>query len=341
LQLLEWLYAGKVDCIYIDPPYNTGARDWKYNNDFIDDNDSWRHSKWLSMMHRRLRIAMRLLKHDGIMVITIDDCEVHRLKSLIADYFRDVEILGTVVIRNAPQARSTTRGFAVAHEYAVFIGRSEAAAIGRLQRSAEQMARYNNEDAKGPFEWVNFRKPGGLFTYRTARPKSFYPIYVTESSLRIPAMEWNPKRRDWEKNEPAHKRETVVWPIDSDGNERVWSWGVITARKSLSEMAVRRDQQGKLGVYRKLRPNTEGSLPVSWWENSIYSATEYGTNFLRRIVGKSQVFPFPKSIYAVRDAIRIAGGDRPDALILDFFAGSATTLNAVDLLNSIDGGRRR
>jgi adenine-specific DNA-methyltransferase len=76
LQLLEYLYAGKVDCIYIDPPYNTGARDWKYNNDYVDRNDAWRHSKWLAMMHRRLLLARRLLKRDGVLIIAIDDNEL-------------------------------------------------------------------------------------------------------------------------------------------------------------------------------------------------------------------------------------------------------------------------
>jgi len=341
LQLLEWLYADKVDCIYIDPPYNTGARDWKYNNDFVDDNDSWRHSKWLSMMKRRISIAFRVLKPDGIMVITIDDCEVHRLKCLLADNFKEAEILGTLVIRNTPQARSTTKGFAIAHEYAVFVGRTDSSAIGRLRHSAAQLARYGQEDDKGAFEWVNFRKPGGLFTYRTARPKQFYPIYVTKSSLRIPRLEWRAATKDWKVSESEKPSETVVWPIDGEGNERVWSWGHETARQSIPEMTVRPDQSGNLGVYRKLRPNVAGTLPVSWWDNPLYSATEYGTNFLKRVFGESQVFPFPKSVYAVRDALRVAGGERRDALILDFFAGSGTTLNAVALLNESDGGARR
>jgi adenine-specific DNA-methyltransferase len=258
----------------------------------VDDNDSWRHSKWLSMMHRRLLIALRLLKPSGIMVITIDDCEVHRLKCLISDNFKGLEILGTVVIRNAPQTRSTTRGFAVAHEYAVFVGRTEAAAIGRLERSADQMARYNQTDEQGVFEWVNFRKPGGLFTYRTARPKQFYPIYVTESSIRIPQLEWIPARKEWRVLEKVGKGEETVWPIDSSGNERVWSWGHATARESLKEMAVRRDQQGKLGVYRKLRPNREGSLPVSWWENSITRQLPTVLIFSRESLRRARSFPF-------------------------------------------------
>jgi adenine-specific DNA-methyltransferase len=94
LQLLEWLYAGKVDCIYIDPPYNTGARTWKYNNDYVDDNDSYRHSKWLAMMKRRLLIAARLLKPSGLMVITIDDYEMHRVRMLIDDLPFSLEVLG-------------------------------------------------------------------------------------------------------------------------------------------------------------------------------------------------------------------------------------------------------
>jgi adenine-specific DNA-methyltransferase len=83
LQLFAYLYAGQVDCVYIDPPYNTGARDWKYNNRYVDQSDSWRHSKWLSMMDKRLRLTTRLLKPDGVLIVTIDEHEVHHLGMLL------------------------------------------------------------------------------------------------------------------------------------------------------------------------------------------------------------------------------------------------------------------
>jgi adenine-specific DNA-methyltransferase len=237
LQLLEYSYAGRVDCIYIDPPYNTGSRDWKYNNNYVDINDRWRHSKWLAMMKRRLLLGFRLLKPTGIMVVTIDDNEFHRLRSLIEDNIKDVTILGVVAIRNTPQGRSTTRGFAVSHEYAIFIGRSESSEIGRIERNKKQIARYNNSDEKGSFQWVNFRKPGGLFTYRIARPKSYYPIYIRGKSFRIPKMLWDKEKRDWEILENPDPDEKILWPID-DNKEELFGAGVKKRQEKIYRSLV-------------------------------------------------------------------------------------------------------
>ena len=119
LQLLEYLYAGQVDCIYIDPPYNTGARDWKYNNDYVDGNDAWRHSKWLAFMERRLKIARRLLKpDDGVLVVTIDEHEVHHLGMLLEREFSDWgRQLVTVVINQKGVAQGR---LSRVEEYALF-----------------------------------------------------------------------------------------------------------------------------------------------------------------------------------------------------------------------------
>src|SRR5208337_1816889 len=116
LQLLLYAYEGKVDVIYIDPPYNSGARDWKYNNDYVDKSDSFRHSKWLSMMKKRLTLAKPLLKPDGIMVVTIDDYEVHHLKTLIEHEIPGMSVVGVVAIKTSPSGRPTLRGFRTNHE---------------------------------------------------------------------------------------------------------------------------------------------------------------------------------------------------------------------------------
>jgi adenine-specific DNA-methyltransferase len=116
LSVLNYTHAGKVDVIYIDPPYNTGARDWKYNNDYVDINDTYRHSKWIGLMHSRLLLARNLLKDDGIICVTIDDYEVAPLVLLMEEVFGEENHLGTVVIKNNPAGRSTEKGFSVAHE---------------------------------------------------------------------------------------------------------------------------------------------------------------------------------------------------------------------------------
>jgi adenine-specific DNA-methyltransferase len=239
LQLLEWLYEEKVDCIYIDPPYNTGARTWKYNNNYVDDNDSYKHSKWLAMMKRRLLLAMRLLKPSGLMVITIDDYEMHRLRMLLDDLPFSSEVLGVVPIKNNPAGRTTVRGFAVAHEYAVFVARSPIAKISRIERTPEQIARYKERDELGFFEWTNFRKHGGTNTYKTTRPRQFYPIYVQGQTIRIPKLEWNEDRREYDVLEKHSRDEIVLWPIDSHGAERIWDFIPTTAQDNLQHLSVR------------------------------------------------------------------------------------------------------
>ncbi len=340
LQLLLYCYEGKFDVIYIDPPYNTGARDWKYNNDYIDKVDAWRHSKWLSMMKKRLILAMRLLSPTGIMCITIDDYEIHRLKALIEDHIPQSEIIGTAVIKNSPSGRPTVRGFRTNHEYAVFIAKDKSAELGRLDKSEEQLSLYKETDEKGVFQWANLRKRGGANTMRTARPKQFYPIYVSGEKIRIPKMEWIKEKRDWNIIESSNKEEEIVYPIGEDGKERIWSLGNDTARKQIENLKVKR-RNGRTYIFRKQWLENSGSLPSTWWDDAKYSVIEHGTVLIEKILGSSQAFPFPKSLYAVFDCLRVAGAFKEDALILDFFAGSGTTLHATCLLNAEDEGNRR
>lgn len=340
LQLLEYCYSGKVDCIYIDPPYNTGARNWKYNNDYVDGNDTWRHSKWLSMMKKRLELAMRLLKPSGILCVTIDDYEVHNLKSFISHKMK-AEILGTAVIKNNPAGRSTTRGFSITHEYALFVAKSDESSIGRLERTTAQKARYKEQDESGFYEWVNFRKHGGLNAFRKARPRLFYPIYANNTDIRIPEMEWSQDAREWNVLEKPTNNEIVIWPVNPKGEEKTWKWGHETLLENLSEFTVRPSQTGEPGVYVKSRLKDEGTLPLTWWDKPTYSAQDHGTNFLEKIFGASNSFPFPKSKYAVLDCLKVAGADKQDALIVDFFAGSGTTLNSVLEMNAADNGNRQ
>ncbi len=192
LNLLQARYREQVKCIYIDPPYNTAASEILYKNNY-------KHSSWLALMENRLRDARSFLQAEGILCVTIDDIEFHRLYSLLLKSFGDEEaILGTAVIRSNPSGRSTVNGFSVAHEYAIFIGNDEDASIGRLQRSEKQLARYDELDEKGRFEWVNFRKHGGADANRPARPRLFYPIYASSNgAIRIPQMEWCEPEKKW------------------------------------------------------------------------------------------------------------------------------------------------
>jgi adenine-specific DNA-methyltransferase len=336
LSVLNYTHKGKVDGIYIDPPYNTGAKDWTYNNNYVDSEDPYRHSKWLSMMAHRLRLAKNLLTQKGIICVTIDDYELPRLLLLMEEMFGEFNHLGTIAIRNNPAGRSTMKGISITHEYALFFGRTLMSHVGRLSRTQKQKDRYDEKDEKGYFEWVNFRKPGGL---KQESPKMFYPIFATSKNMRIPEMKWDSNKNEWVLLEKPKKGEEIIYPIDDNDREKRWRWGVERTRKELSEFKTQ-NQKGKLHIYVKGRLTNEGILPMTWWDKKEYSATAYGTNFLKDMFSELGVFSYPKSIFAVEDCIKVLT-NKNDALILDFFAGSGTTGHAVLRLNREDGGNRK
>lgn len=337
LSVLNFTHQSKIDVIYIDPPYNTGAKDWKYNNDFVENTDTYRHSKWISFMRKRLNLAKNLLTDEGIICVTIDDYEVARLIMIMEEVFGEENHLGTVVIKNNPSGRSTEKGFSIAHEYALFFAKSEKAKIGRLERNEDQIARYKEKDKNGVFEWVNFRKHGSI---RAESPRMFYPIFLTKDSIRIPKLTWNETKEEWIMQEKSRNGEIISYPIDEDGHERRWKWSIERARDEISEMKIGKDRSGNYAVYIKSRMNDEGMLPLTWWDKKEYSATTHGTNLLKTIFSKLNAFSYPKSLYAVMDCLRVME-NKKNAIVLDFFAGSGTTGHAVLRLNNEDGGARQ
>ena len=337
LSVLNYTHKGKIDAIYIDPPYNTGAKDWKYNNRFVDSNDSYKHSKWLSMMNSRLKLSKNLLSDTGIICCTVDDYEAPRLTMLMDEIFGEQNRLGIVVIKNNPSGRSTERGFSIAHEYALFYSRSQKSSIGRLPRTDAQISRYKEVDKNGRFEWVNFRKHGAV---KEESPKMFYPIYVSKENIRVPEMKWDENNQEWIPTDKPSKKEQVIYPIDEHGFNRRWKWGLKRAKKEIGEMKVQKDRNGNSAIYIKSRLNDKGMLPLTWWDKTEYSATAYGTNLLKKLFGKLQVFSYPKSIYAVTDCLKVLCLNK-NGVFLDFFAGSGTTGHAVLMLNNEDEGNRK
>jgi len=337
LSVLNYTHAKRIDLMYFDPPYNTGARDWKYNNDYVEKEDLFRHSKWISMMNNRLKLAKKLLKPDGVICVTIDDYEMPRLLMLMEEIFGEQNHLGTLVIRNNPSGRSTVNRISVTHEYALIFGKSSSSKVGRLLRNEAQINRYDEKDLKGSFEWVNFRKHGGT---RTESAKMFYPFYLTETKWRIPKMEWNKSKKEWIILEQPKQNEVIVLPVDDNGKERRWKWSCETVLKEPGEFKVGLDRNKKLAMYLKARLTNDGVLPLTWWDKKEYSSTAYGTNLLKEIFSEIQVFSYPKSLFAVIDCIK-AMSEKKDAVILDIFAGSGTTGHAVLELNKEDGGKRQ
>lgn len=364
LQLLEYLYAGKVDCIYIDPPYNTGAKDWKYNNDYVDSADSYRHSKWLSMMEKRLRLAKHLLNPlDSVLIVTIDEKEYLHLGCLLEELFPDanMQMITSIISRNGT---SRANEFSRVEEY-IFICR-----IGRMGvvRTNDNML---SEGNKGVISrvWFNLMRTS---TPRSKTKGQFFPIYINENDKKIveigDALLPNQSAADAKKIDGL----TAIFPIKDDGSEATWGAIPVTARKLLDNgflrvgtfdkktnrwniQYVREGDQKRIesGEIRVTGIADDGSkvlepvdatqrivFPKTVWNRKSHDATEHGTRLLKQLMPDGR-FSYPKSLYAVKDTINFFVADKPDALIIDFFAGSGTTLHAVNLLNAEDNGHRR
>ena len=360
LKVLQETYLRKIDVIYIDPPYNTG-RNLIYKNDFRINSDDYInnsgqydaygnrlvlntesngrfHTDWLNMIYTRLKVAKNLLSEKGIIVLTIDDCEIETVTMLMNEIYGEVNHLATIVIKNNPSGRSTVSGASISHEYALFYGANEDVTLGRLPRNDKQIARYKEQDEFGFFEWVNFRKHGG---YKEDAPTMFYPIFIKKdcSGFRIPKLKWNEINLEYDVLENLNDDEFMSYPIDEEGRLRRWKWSLDRALKETYDMCVRLDRDKKPAVYIKSRMKDEGMLPLTVWDDKRYSSTEYGTNYLQELMGK-RYFDYPKSIFAVLDSLRVADCTR-NSIILDFFSGSATTAHSVMKLNAEDGGNRK
>lgn len=357
LQLLEYLYAGKVDCIYIDPPYNTGAQDWKYNNDYVDETDAYRHSKWLSFMQKRLKIAKKLLNpKESMLIVTIDEKEYLHLGCLLEEIFPEASMqMISSVIKNGTSMRQYE--FSRCNEY-IFYLRFGSAVIGKEIP----------ENVSTSIPWRPLMRSGtGSNNFRPKRPNSFYPIFVHKDTGKLhhigePLLPSTAPRSDV--LVPGDL--VAIWPLDSEGRERVWGASPDTLQDYFSKGYAKITHKGtKFGVQyittgvindiiagnlvvtgRDSDGGIEGSysvgkaqMPQNQWNISSHNATTYGTNLLKDIIGNR--FTFPKSLYAVHDCLRHAIREKKDALVVDFFAGSGTTLHAVNLLNAEDGGHRR
>ena len=334
LSVMRARYRDQVQAIYIDPPYNVPGSEIAYKNEFL-------HSSWISLIDGRITPALGLLSSNGILCVTIDDYEKHRLMSFL-EATRECDILGVTCIRNNPSGRSTVKGFAVNHEYAIFASNGlHNSGLGRLHHSDEQRARYDMVDDDGRlYELENMRK-SSAGSLRHDRPKQHYALFVERESLkvRLPSQVWNDGNKSYEVTESPSYGVEVVYPIGRDGIERVWSIGIDRASQE-TDLLVADSTSGRIEIYKRKYLNPKGVLPRTWWDKKGYSARDNGTRLLRDMLGRNQPFDFPKAVAAVEDCLRVCVLQHDDAA-LDFFAGSGTTAHAVINLNREDGGQRK
>ena len=366
LKALTYTHRGKIDAIYIDPPYNTGARDWKYNNDYIESEDLYRHSKWLAFIERRLKIAKQLLNlHDSVLIVTIDEKEYLRLGLLLEQTFPEARIQMISNVIN-PSGAARTSAFRRTDEYIffVFLG---AAIPYELPLPVEW--RITRDKRAESIRWDGLLRSGS-HTQRKDRPNQFYPIYAYEngSSAKIHSIGDAYYGNDF-KSEKSPEGTISIWPIRSNGSEGNWQVSPENARSLLTKgyiklgkwrnenttvSYIKKGGQSKIdsGAFKIIGKNDDGSvkiddssyepsfIPGTQWRIPSHSAEQGGTKLLRSLIDNRK-FPFPKSLYAVEDTLRFFVSHKKKAIVLDFFAGSGTTAHAIFRLNKLDGGCRQ
>lgn len=369
LEMLTYCYAGKVDCIYIDPPYNSGAKDWKYNNDYVATDDQYRHSKWLAFMERRLKLARQLLNpEESVLIVAIDEKEYLRLGLLLEQVFPGKDIQMVTVVMNAKGAVREGK-FSRVEEY-LFIVSIGNAKVHPLQYNMLDTTSADVTDEPKDVEWLGFRRREGT-SVRSARPNQFYPIFVDNKTGRIveigDRIDYDVPRESVVVPEGC----TALWPLKPDGTEMLWGLTPDAARRNLSKGYLRVNNwkpKTKKGTVQYLQGGViegiekgdviitgrkeDGSIiaqyqigadkisPKRVWNVPAHNAENYGTDLVSDILGKGK-FNFPKSLYAVKDILNFYLKENKNALVIDFFAGSGTTLHAVNLLNTEDNGHRR
>ena len=330
LSVLNYTHRGKIDFIYIDPPYNTGATNWRYNNKYVDTADGFRHSKWLSFMENRLKLTNDLLTDSGVICVTIDDYEAPRLWMLLEKIFGYENHLGTVIIRNNPKGRMTKRKFSLVHEYGIFFGKSYRSTIKKLPvNPSEKTHKYKKDSTGNWYLSVNLRKQGvdsDAYNKKGDLSHRYYPIYFDPNTGVISTTKKLPIK---------------IEPIDTNGTKRIWRRGEDTINKMYQDgdLYAKKTANG-WQVYFKFRGGLDGKLAQSIWIEPHFSASDYGTKTLDSILGQREKFQYPKAPEAVKQSI-LSATNNTKAIILDFFAGSGTTGQAVLELNKNDGGQRQ
>ena len=359
LKALTYTHRGKVDAIYIDPPYNGGAKDWKYNNDYVEGDDLYRHSKWLAMMERRLLISRDLLNPaDSALIVTIDEKEYLRLGLLLEQTFPEgnAQMVSSVINRKGVvRTNELTR----TNEFIYLVKFGSARLAAGRERSGEKV------------RWASLRRfeDSSRRNGPQPRPDQFYPVFVGADSGRIESIGISLPAgvdRSTVADEPGC---LTVWPLKPDGTEMIWGLTPATLKKRLAAGFVK-VIPGKRGKIPTLYYLTSGqvsdlesgdlvisgrdpdgsvvvefatgkaTLPTTQWDRESHNAQSNGTGLLTALL-PSRKFPYAKSLYAVEDCLRLAVGEKPHAIVLDFFAGSGTTAHAGMRLNHQDGRSRQ
>lgn len=312
LNFLLEKYKGKFDCIYIDPPYNTASTPILYKNNY-------KHSSWASLMRDRLFLSKHLLSENGVKAVAIDDAEMVNLSIILDDIFPDHRQTRVTVVHN-PKG-SITKDFNRVHEYSLFL-------TNEADKSAIARTLEKNESLRKMRRW-------GENSLRTERRLSFYPIYVKDNKIvrvgEVPEDSFHPEGRNVECDDGVIE----IWPIDQNGVERRWNFGLDSINQNLDRITTK-EVDGTIDLFL----THELTVPKTVWSGGDYDAGNYGNTLLINILGE-KLFDFPKSINLVEQCVYLATAEKKDAYVLDYFGGSGTTAHAVMNLNRKDDGNRK
>jgi adenine-specific DNA-methyltransferase len=368
LEALTYTHRGKIDVIYIDPPYNTGSKDWKYNNDYVEGDDLYRHSKWLAFMERRLKLAKRLLNPAcSTMILAIDEKEVHRLALLLEQVFPEASIQ---MVTTAISAKGAVRPgkFSRVEEHLFFVGLGDSVITPWVRNMLDPIKGDGKDRIAIPWLGLRRREPTSI---RAARKNQFFPIFVNEETGHIHSI-GDAVKLEVDRNTVAAPDGTIaVWPLKPDNTEMLWGLTPGVVRRNLAKGYIKVNNwkaDTKTGTMQYLQTGTidqindglvmisgkakDGSVlgdmiidekypaPKRLWNVASHNAESGGTNLLTALIPNRR-FPFPKSLYAVEDALRFCLANKLDATVLDFFSGSGSTAHALMRLNEQDDGSRQ
>jgi adenine-specific DNA-methyltransferase len=328
LKSLLPLFGGQVKCVYLDPPYNTGNAGWAYNDNMRGpQQQSWlatavpesgldRHERWLCMMLPRLYLLRDLLRADGMLFVSIDDHEMHRLRLLLDEVFGAEQFIATVIWEKVYSPRMDSSGFSVSHDYLLVYGRGPAALPNRLH-FAQNLRQFRCVDpASGRYYRRRSLRKEGKDSLRQDVPSLYFAL---------PAPDGTP-----------------VYPVKPDGTEGRWRWSRARYERELAAGSVewlQRDGQWQAYARQYLDPQALHP-PTTIWRHAEVGHNHEAQAELADLLGP-RVFATPKPLRLLRRVLDIATSPAGDDLVLDAFAGTGTTAHAVLALNAADGGRRR
>ena len=313
LVALAYSHAGMIDVIYIDPPYNTGNKDFVYNDTFIGDDDAYRHSKWLSFMEKRLRAAKTLLSDKGVIFISIDDNEQANLKLLCDEIFGTHNFAANIIWEKADSPRMDAKDFSSRHDFILCYYKDKETLPIKKLKMGEAPEHYNKIESDGRRYYLKPLRYMGNADAREDRPNLYFPLTAPDGSL--------------------------VYPIRADGSDGRWRWSKEKVASEINRIEWVKTKKG-WSAYSKIYANEDSEIPVETiWFNKDVESNRQAIATIKNIFGNDKVFTNPKPVKLIQRILEISTDN--NSVILDFFAGSGTTMQATMQINAEDGGNRQ